>query len=57
MSTPDVDVSQDTRDRVRARVLKTEDEQLHYDRPPQIIKDLKSVVEEEVTDVELGDNA
>jgi|JXWS01.1.fsa_nt_gb hypothetical protein len=57
MSTPDVDVDQDTRDRVRARVLKTEDEQLHYDRPPQIIKDLKSVIEEEVTEVEISDDA
>jgi hypothetical protein len=55
MHTPDVD--QDTRDRVRARVLKTEDEQLHYDRPPRIIKDLKNVIEEEVTEVQLDNDA
>lgn len=53
----DVDVDQDTLEEIRARVLQEEDNQLHFKRPPSIIQDLKAIIEEEITDVEIDEDS
>lgn len=53
MSNPDVEVDPETVDRLRARILQEEDNQLHFERPPRIIKDIRAIIEEEVTEVSL----
>lgn len=56
MGTTDVNVSQETLEQIRARVLQEEDNQLHFERPPQIIKDIRNIIEEEITDVDIDKN-
>lgn len=53
MVTAEVDIDQETLERIRMRVLQEEDDQLHFKRPPRIIKDLREIVEEEVTEVDI----
>jgi hypothetical protein len=47
------DVPQEEVEAVVRRTLEIEEENLHYERPPTIIKDIKGIVEEEVTEVDI----
>ena len=51
MSPPDVTISDETLESLRQAILEEEKSQLHYERPPRIIMDLKEIIEEEVTEV------
>ena len=41
--------------KVIRRTLSLEEDNLHYERPPRIIKDIKEIVEEEVNEIDRED--
>lgn len=42
------DIPSEALERIKARVLQTEESMLHYRRPPKIRPNLKEIVEEEI---------
>lgn len=56
MQTSEADIDEETLKRVRERVLQEEDSQLHFERPPTIVQDIKGIIEEEVTDADLKEH-
>lgn len=44
----DVDIDKETKLRIRQRVLEAEEEQLHLDRPHNIIPEIRNIIESEV---------
>lgn len=46
-------VSEETMERIKAKVLEKEESMLHYQRPPKIRPDLKEIIEQEITEENL----
>lgn len=52
MTDDTTDIDMEIRKRIRERVLKAEQDQLHLDQPHNIIPEITSIIEEEVEEVE-----
>jgi hypothetical protein len=48
-----VSIDPETLNRIREKVLKEEQEQLHFNRPPSIINDIEEIISNEITEVEM----
>ena len=50
--TNDTEIGRETQTRIREKVLKAEKDQLHLERPHNIIPEIMEIIESEVTEVE-----
>jgi len=51
-----VSIDSETLNRIRERVLQTEQENLHYKRPPSIVNDIEDIISNEISEVELDED-
>lgn len=51
-----VSIDSETLTRIREKVLQTEQEQLHFKRPPSINNDIEEIIKNEITEVEFDED-
>jgi|GEM_PF-6548256 len=51
-----VSIDPETLNHIREKVLQTEQEQLHFKRPPTIINDIEEIIKNEITEVEFDED-
>lgn len=51
-----VSIDPETLGRIREKVLKTEQKNLHYKRPPSIKNDIEEIISNEITEVEFEED-
>lgn len=51
-----VSIDRETLNRIREKILQTEQENLHYKRPPSIKNDIEEIISNEITEVEIEED-